>query len=265
MRPAWSGTVAFGLVTVPVRLYAAVEAGQEVAFRLLDRRTLTPIKEVRVNAKTGREVPWAQITRGVEYAKGRFLAVSHDELAKLPLPSAHTIDLFGFVDAGAIDPVMLESAYYVGPGAGGDKAYALLRDGLAGLGKAGIGKIAMRTREHLAALRVHGGILVLQTLHYADEIRDADDVPDVPRRTPGRPAERKMAEQLIRSMAIPFEPARYRSDYKRALNALIRAKRAGKELPKPAPEQKIVDLQEALRRSLEQAGGTRPRRRRAAA
>jgi DNA end-binding protein Ku len=90
-------------------------------------------------------------------------------------------------------------------------------------------------------------------------------VPDVPRRTPGRPAERKMAEQLIRSMAIPFEPARYRSDYKRALNALIRAKRAGKELPKPAPEQKIVDLQEALRRSLEQAGGTRPRRRRAAA
>lgn len=257
MRPAWSGAIAFGLVTVPVKLYSVVEASHEVAFHLLDRETLTPIKEVRVNPKTGNEVPWNQIVRGVEYAKGRYVTLSKEELAALPLPSAHTINVFGFPDAAEVDPLLFESAYYVGPGEGGGKAYELLRDALAKLGKAGIGKIALRTREHLAALRPHGRVLVLHTLHFADEVRASTNVPDLPRRVQVHANERRMAEQLVSSMAIAFEPEQYHSEYKKALNALVKAKREHKPLPEVRPEAKIVDLQEALRRSLEE---TRPRR-----
>jgi len=263
MRPVWSGAIAFGLVTIPVRLFPAVESKREVAFRLLDSKTLTPIKEIRVNPKTGREVPWQQITRGVEYAKGRFLPLSPEELAALPLPSANTVDLFGFVEVDTVEPVMFETAYYAAPGAGGQKAYGLLRDALTKLRKAGVGKVALRTREHLALIRPDGNVLVLQTLHFADEIRAAGAVPDVPRRSQGAPAERRMAEQLVASMAVPFEPARYRSEYKKALLDLIKAKRQGKELPAP-PEQKVIDLQQALRRSLDEANrakSRRPRRR----
>lgn len=270
MRPAWSGTIAFGLVTLPVRLYPVVESSREVAFHLLDRKTLTPIKEVRVNPKTGHEVPWDQVVRGVEVAKRRYVPLSPEELAALPLPSAHTIDLFGFADTGAVDPLLFETAYYVGPGEGGEKPYALLRDGLENLGKVGVGKIALRTREHLAVLRPHARTLVLHTMHFADEVRDEGAVPGVPRRAQAQPAERRMAEQLIASMAMPFEHGRYKSDYKRALDELVRAKVHDKALPAARPEPKIIDLQEALRRSLEAArpgGGrraARPRRMRAA-
>jgi DNA end-binding protein Ku len=253
MHPAWSGTIAFGLVTVPVKLYSAIEPSQEVAFHLLDRDTLTPIKEIRVNPKTGEEVPWNQIVRGVEYAKGRYVALSKEELDALPLPSAHTIDLFGFPDTGAVDPVSFDRSYYVGPGDGGQKAYALLRDAMAKLDKVGLGKIAMRTREHLAVLRPDGRVLVLHTMHFADEVRDAAVVPDIPRRLDVHANERRMAEQLVGSMAMRFEPEQYRSEYKKALNALVKAKREHKSLPEVRPEAKIVDLQEALRRSMEQA------------
>lgn len=261
MRPAWSGTIAFGLVTVPVKLYSVVEASREVAFHLLDRETLTPIKEVRVNQKTGDEVPWNQVVRGVEYAKGRYVALSKQELEALPLPSARTIDLFGFVDADDVDPRFFDHAYYVAPGEGGEKAYELLHDALEKLGKAGIGKVALRTREHLVAIRPQGRVLLLHTLHFADEVRDAKDVPDLPRQVAVRANERRMAEQLISGMEIPFEPERYRSEYKKALQALVKAKREHKALPEARPEAKIVDLQEALRRSLEESRAGRGARR----
>ncbi|HLW48482.1 MAG TPA: Ku protein [bacterium] len=261
MRPAWLGTIAFGLVSVPVKLYAVVESSQEVAFHLLDRKTLTPIKEVRVNPKTGDEVPWNQVVRGVEYAKGRYVTLTKEELDALPLPSAHTIDLFGFPSRGEVDPLLFDRAYYAGPGEGGQKAYGLLREALEKLDKVGVGKVAMRTREHLAVLRPHGRILVLHTLYFADEVREAADVPDVPRRVTVHANERRMAEQLVSSMAIAFEPDQYRSEYKKALNALVRAKREHKPLPEARPEAKIVDLQEALRRSLEERGAGRGRRR----
>jgi DNA end-binding protein Ku len=149
----------------------------------------------------------------------------------------------------------------VAPGQGGDKAYGLLRDALTKLDKVGIGKIALRTREHLAALRPHGRVLVLHTMHFADEVRASTGVPDLPHRIEVHTNERRMAEQLVSSMAIPFEPDRYHSAYKKALNALVKAKREHKPLPEARPEAKIVDLQEALRRSLEEArpGGRRRR------
>jgi DNA end-binding protein Ku len=270
MRPAWSGTIAFGLVTVPVKLYSAVESSEEVAFHLLDRDTLTPIKEIRINAKTGKEVPWNRIVRGVEYAKGRYVPLSKDELDALPLPSARTLDLLGFPPAGEVDPVIFDRAYYVGPGEGGQKAYELLRDAMTKLDRVGLGKIAVRTREHLAVLRPHGRVLLLHTVHWADEVRQPRDIPDLSRRVEAHANERRMAEQLVSSMAIAFEPDRYHSEYKKALLALVRAKREHRSLPEPRPQAKIVDLQEALRRSLEEtrSGGgrrrVRPRRLKAA-
>jgi DNA end-binding protein Ku len=265
MRPAWSGTIAFGLVTLPVKLYSAVESAREVAFHLLDSKTLTPIKEIRVNPKTGNEVPWNRVVRGVEISKRRYVPLSREELAALPLPSAHTIDLFGFVEAGDVDPLLFDSAYYVAPGEGGTKPYALLREALEKLGMLGVGKIALRTREHLAVLRPHSSLLILHTIYFADEVREGGAVPGVPAHVHVQGAERRMAEQLITSMAGPFEYSRYKSDYKKALDQLIKAKLHDKELPAaPPPERKVIDLQEALRRSLEHARprGSRHRRRR---
>jgi DNA end-binding protein Ku len=262
MRPAWSGTITFGLVTLPVKLYSVVEPSREVGFHLLDRETLTPIKEVRVNPKTGAEVPWNRVVRGVEVSKRRYVPLSREELASLPLPSAHTIDLFGFVEAGEVDPLLFDTTYYVAAGEGGAKAYELLRKGLEKLDKVGAGKIALRTREHLAVLRPHGRRLLLHTVYFADEVRDERAVPGTPRRVQVQAPERRMAEQLIAGMATPFEYGRYRSEYKKALDQLVKAKLHDKALPAAAPsERKVIDLQEALRRSLEEARSRAGRRR----
>ena len=265
MRPVWSGTIVFGLVTLPVNLYSVVESAREVAFHLLDSKTLTPIKEVRVNPKTGDEVPWSRIVRGVEVAKRRYLPLSREELAALPLPSAHAIDLVGFAGAGEVDPLLFDTAYYAAPREGGEKAYELLREALEKLGKVGVGKIALRTREHLAVLRPHGRLLVLHTVYFADEVRRDGAVPGAPRRVQVRAGERRMAEQLVAGMAAPFEYARYKSEYRKALDRLVKAKLHNTELPAARPERKVIDLQEALRRSLEESRSragrpTRPRR-----
>ena len=251
MRPAWSGTIAFGLVTLPVKLYTAVEASHEVSFHLLDSKTLTPIKEVRVNPKTGDEVPWNRIVRGVEVSKRRYLPLTHEELAALPLPSAHIVDLFGFAGADEVDPMIFDAAYYAAPDEPGGKPYELLREALEKLKKVGIGRLALRTREHLAVLRPHGRLLVLHTLYFAGEMRDERAVPGVPRGVQIRAAERRMTEQLIASMATPFAYASYKSGYKNALDKLVKAKLEHKEAPAAPPERKVIDLQEALRRSLE--------------
>ncbi len=251
MRPIWSGTLAFGLVTIPVKLYSAVESSSDVSFRLLDRETLKPIKEIRVNPETKEEVPWEQIVRGVEHAKGRYVPISSEELKALPLPTAHTVELLGFVDAEEINPLFLDKTYFLGPGKGGEKAYELLRRTLEEEGKVGLGKVAIRTREHLAAVRSVDGALVMQTLYYDDEVRSTDEIPDLPKNVRVAPAEKKMAEQLVGSMATGFEPGEYKSEYKQALAKLVKAKLAGRPLAEPeeAPR-KVIDLQEALKASL---------------
>jgi len=250
MRPIWSGALAFGLVTIPVKLYSAVESSSDVSFRLLDGKSLTPIKEIRVNPATKEEVPWERVVRGFEYSKGKYLAVSSEELKTLPLPTAHTVELLGFVDAEEIDALYFDKAYYLGPGKGGEKAYELLRRTLADRGKVGIGKVAIRTREHLVAVRPIGGPLVMQTLYYADEVRPAEDIPDLPRNVRVLPAERKMAEQLVSSMVMEFDASEFKSEYKHALQKLIKAKLAGKPLAEPEAPRKVIDLQEALKQSL---------------
>ncbi len=250
MRPMWSGALAFGLVTIPMKLYSAVESSSDVSFRLLDGESLTPIKEIRINPATKEEVPWERVVRGFEYAKGKYVPLTNEELKALPLPTARTVELLGFVDAEEIDPLYADKAYYLGPGKGGEKAYELLRRTLEERGKVGIGKVAIRTREHLVAVRPEDDALLMQTLYYADEVRDASDIPDLPRNVRVLPAERKMAEQLVSSMVMEFDPSEFKSDYKQALQKLIKAKLAGKPLAEPAAPRKVIDLQEALKRSL---------------
>jgi DNA end-binding protein Ku len=267
MRPIWSGVLAFGLVTIPVKLYSATESGRDVQFHLLDRDTLTPIKEVRVNPDTGKEIPWDKIVHGVEYAKGKYVALTNEELKALPLPSAHTIDISAFVDADQIEPVYFDRAYFLAPDRGGAKAYELLREVLAEERKVALGKVAIRTREYPVGVRPEGRALLMHTLHYPDEIRKVGAIPDLNGKVAIAPNERKMGKQLIASMAASFDPEEFKSDYKKALQALVKAKLAGKELaPQKAPTGKVIDLQEALRASLRKGGGTarHPRRKRAA-
>ena len=267
MRPIWSGVLAFGLITIPVKLFSATETKNEVRFHLLEKVTLSPIKELRVSTETGKEVPWPEIVHGVEYGKNKFVAFTDAELKKLPLPAASTIDISGFVDAEQIDPLYFDRPYFLGPDKGGAKAYELLRMALKDAHKAAIGRVAILTREHPVAIRPEGRALIMQTLHYPDEVRKVDDVPGLDEKVTIHPNELKMGKQLVASMSDEFDPKEFKSDYKQALQKLVKAKLAGKELAAPKPASaKVIDLQEALKASLKQArgGGRRHRDRRLA-
>ena len=265
MRPIWSGVLAFGLVTIPVKLFSATESSGEARFHLLDRDTLTPIKEVRVNRETGKEVPWEQIVHGVEYARGKYVALTNDELKSLPLPTVNTIDISGFADAEQIGPLYLDRAYFLGPDKGGLKAYEVLRGALQEEHRVALGKVAIRTREHPVAVRPEGRALIMQTLHYPEEVRRVSDVPGLTEKVTIHTNELKMGKQLVSSMAVVFDPGEFKSDYKKALRELVRAKLAGKELTAQKPAiAKVIDLQQALQASLKQAregGRKRPGRR----
>jgi DNA end-binding protein Ku len=266
MRPIWSGALAFGLVTIPVKVFSATESKNEVRFRLLDEETLSPIKEVRIDPKTGKEVPWERIVHGVEYARGKYLALDDKDLKSLPLPTANTVDIFGFVDAGEVDPLFYDRPYFLGPDKGAAKAYELLRQTLEHEKKLALGKVTLRNREHLVEVRPEERALVMVTLHYADEVRNPAGVPGLDGKVQIQENERRMAVQLVRSMAVPFAPAEYKSEYKQALNKLIKAKVEGKDLPPSTrPSAQVIDLQRALRESLQQVKhGPDKRRRRIA-
>jgi DNA end-binding protein Ku len=256
MRPIWSGVLAFGLVTIPVKLFSATEISNEVQFHLLDKNTLTPIKEVRVNPETGKAVSWEHIVHGVEYARGKYVALTNEELKALPLPTASTVDISGFVSAELIDPLFFDRAYFLGPDTGGAKAYELLRGVLQEERKAALGKVTIRTREHPVAVRSEGRALIMQTLHYPDEVRKTSDIPDLPRKVTLQAHEVKMAKQLVASMSVTFDPDEFHSDYKKALQKLVKAKLAGKGLTVQKPAfAKVIDLQQALQASLKQAQG----------
>ncbi len=261
MRPIWKGHIAFGLVTIPVRLYVAQES-KDVRFRQLHRVCGSPIKQVRRCPTCNRDVEWEEIVRGYEYEKGRFVPVTEEDLQNLPLPTSRTLDLYGFVEPGEIDPIHYERAYYLAPDTGGAKAFKLLQEALAAANRVGIGKVVLRDKEHLAAVRPYRDALVMGVLYYPDEIRSLADLPEYPIEVKVHPNERKMALQLVEGMTIEFRPEEYRDEYREALLRVIQAKVAGAPQPQPAPprEEKVVDLMEALRRSLEIAKRERVRK-----
>jgi DNA end-binding protein Ku len=255
-RPIWTGALTFGLVSVPVAMYSATRE-HEVSFHQYEQGTTDRIRYQRVNERTGKEVDYGDIVKGTEVGGGKLVMLEQEELDSVAPGRSKSLDLHAFVDLEEIDPIYYQKSYYLGPGSEETaKTYALLRDAMAKVQRAAIGTLVMRGKEYLAAIRPDGKLLVLETMYFADEVRDpAKELDAMPRAT-AKPAEMKMAVQLIDSMSGKWNPKDYRDSYTDRVNALIKEKKAGKEISvaDPAPEAtNVTDLMEALQASVERA------------
>ena len=264
-RPVWTGVLTFGLVALPVALYTAVE-DRAVRFHQLERGTSDRVRNRRVNERTGKEVDYDDIVKGYEVAPGEYVVVEPDELEEMSPTRSKTIEIDGFVDLAQVDPIYFDRTYYLGPA---DEAYAkiykLITAALEDSGRAGIASFTMRGRTRVTAVLPQDGLLVLQPMHYADEIRDPhDEVKGLPTgRTKVSSEERKTAEQLIEMLARDWDPDEYHDTYNDQVRELVKEKAAGHEIVvSKAPQAEatnVVDLMEALRRSVEEVKGTRGR------
>jgi DNA end-binding protein Ku len=259
-RPIWTGAITFGLVSVPVAMYSATRE-HEVSFHQYEKGTSDRIRYQRVNERTGKEVDFADIAKGTDVGGGKLVMLEQEELDSVAPGRSKSLDLHAFVDLEEIDPIFYQKSYYLAPGSEETaKTYALLRDAMAKVGRAAIGTLVMRGKEYLAAIRPDGKLLVLETMFFADEVRDAEEeLGGLPRAT-AKPAEMKMAVQLIDSMSGKWKPADYRDGYTDRVKKLIKQKKAGKEVTvaEPAPDATgATDLMEALRASVDRAKSTR--------
>jgi DNA end-binding protein Ku len=258
-RAIWKGSISFGLVNIPIALYPATRR-EELKFRLLRKSDLSPVNYKRVAEKDGKEVSWDQIVKGYEYEKGKYVVLKDEDFERVDLEAAQTVDIQDFVDQDEIDPMFFYKPYYLEPQKGGDKAYALLRDALKNSGKVGIAKVVIKTRQYLAGVKPEDGTLLLELMHFADELADPGKL-HVPKKTELGKREMNMAKSLIDSMSSKWNPEKYRDDYREALMEVIEEKleAGGKEIeekPKKALKPtKVIDLVSVLQKSLEQAGG----------
>jgi DNA end-binding protein Ku len=257
-RAIWKGSISFGLVNIPIALYPATRR-EELKFRLLRKSDLSPVNYKRVAEKDGKEVLWDQIVKGYEYEKGKYVVLKDEDFERVDLEATQTVDIQDFVDQEQIDPMFFYKPYYLEPQKGGDKSYALLRDALKDSGKVGIAKVVIKTRQYLAGVKPEDGALVLELMHFADELADPGKL-HVPKKTEVGKRERNMAKSLIDSMSSKWNPEKYKDDYREALMEVIEEKveAGGKEIeekPKKAPKPtKVIDLVSVLRKSLEQTG-----------
>jgi DNA end-binding protein Ku len=255
-RAIWKGSISFGLVNIPIALYPATRK-EELKFRLLRKGDLSPVNYKRVAEKDGKEVPWDQIVKGYEYAKGKYVVLKDEDFERVDLEATQTVDIKDFVDQEEIDPMFFYKPYYLEPQKGGDKAYALLRDALKDSGKVGIAKVVIKTRQYLAGVKPEDGALVLELMHFADELADPGKL-HVPQKTEVGKRELDMAKSLIDSLSSTWSPEKYKDDYRDALMEVIEEKveAGGKEIeekPKKAPKPtKVIDLVSVLQESLEQ-------------
>ncbi len=257
MRSIWKGAISFGLVTIPVKLYSATEA-KDVSFHQVRRSDGSRIKYKRVAAVDGEEVAYGDIAKGYELSSGETVVLTDEDFKDLPLTTSRAIDVLQFVPLEQVDPIYFEKSYYLEPDKSGVKPYALLRDALEQSGKVAVVKVALRNRESLATLRVRDGVFVLETMLWPDEVRAPefgflDETVDV------RPQELAMAGSLIETLSGDFDPSQYTDTYREALQEVIEAKVAGREVVQTADEQptsgQVVDLMAALRASVEAAKG----------
>ena len=261
-RAIWSGTISFGLVSIPVKLYSAVQR-KAVRFNQLDGEGLDRIQQQRVNARTGDEVPFERIVKGYEVTPDRYVVIEPRELDALDPRRSREIAIEDFVDAGEIRPIFYDSTYYVVPAEGGAKPYRLLIDAMAASGKVGVARFVLRSKEYLVALRPAGDVLELSTMLFADEIADPgvlDELEAVRDVTAGK-REVAIAEQLIGSLTAPFEPSQYHDEYRQRVLDLIERKAQGEQIEvtktPEAQSARVPDLMAALKASLEAAqGGT---------
>jgi DNA end-binding protein Ku len=253
-RAIWSGSISFGLVSVPVKAYAAVR-DHSVHFNQLERKTGARINYKKVSDKTGKEVSSDDIESGYEIASGKYVVVEDDELAKLRPRTSRTIDITDFVELARIDPIYYERTYWLGPdGEAAERPYRLLLAAMEAEGRAGIGTVVMRKKQYLAAIRPLDGALAMSTMRFADEVVPQADVDALPGKgAKADPKELKLASQIIGSLATDWDPARYHDTYTEELKSLIEAKAKGEKIvvEEEAPaEANVLDLMAALEASL---------------
>ncbi len=258
-RAIWKGSISFGLVNIPIALYPATKR-EELKFRLLRKTDLSPVNYKRVAEKDGKEVPWDQIVKGYEYEKGKYVVLQDEDFQRVDIEATQTVDIQDFVELDEIDPIFFYKPYYLEPQKGGDKAYALLRDALKDSKKVGVAKVVIKTREYLAGVKPEDGALVLELMHFADELADTSKL-HIPKKVEVGKREMTMAKSLIDSMSSKWNPEKYKDDYREALMEVIEEKveASGKEIeekPRKAPKPtKVIDLVSVLQKSLEETGG----------
>ncbi len=256
-RSLWKGAISFGLVNVPVELHSAQKRSSELDLTMLDRRDMAPVGFKRYNKATGDEVPWAEVVKGYEYEDGKYVVLGEEDFRRANPEASRTVDIVAFVEMKDIAPQHYETPYYLAPGKRGEKAYALLRDTLKKAGKAGIATVVVRTKHYLAALFPQEDVLVLNTLRYADELKQLSSL-----EIPGAKVTAKeldMALRLVQDMSDEWQPEKYRDTYREDLLKRIEEKvKAGETEDIPEPEKakgrkggEVIDLMSLLKKSIE--------------
>ncbi|MGE5371981.1 MAG: Ku protein [Solirubrobacterales bacterium] len=257
MRAFWKGHLSFGLVNIPIGLVVATEK-QDVKFRYLHKDCNTPVEYRKHCPTCDRDIAQAEIVYGYEYSKGRFVVLTEDDFARVPSETTKSVDILDFVEYQEVDPIYYDKTYYLEPADGGVKAYQLLIHAMKQTGRAAIARIALRTKQSLAIVRVKDELLILETMFYPDEIRSSEALAPTSQ-IQLHDNEIKMAVNLIENLSTRFEPSRYRNEYREALHEIIEAKAAGEqiELPQPVAAGNVVDLMEALKQSVKLAEASR--------
>ena len=262
MRAIWKGSISFGLVYIPIAVYPATKE-EKLSFRQLRSSDLSPIKYKKVAEADSKEVSSDQIVKGYEYERGRYVVLKEEDFAKVRIESTHSIDITDFVDLKQVDPKFFYKPYFLEPQKGGEKAYALLHRALSGTAKIGIAKVVISNREHLASVKPDGLFLILELMHFASEILSPEELKNGP---VGAITEKelKMAQSLIDSMSVSWEPEKYRDEYRTAMMEIIEQKAQHKEIAgKPAPAVRttnVVDLVKVLQESLNRNQSLKPKR-----
>lgn len=252
MRSLWKGSISFGLVNIPVRLYAATEE-KSVRFNYLHAVCHTPIKYRKVCPHCQREVEQNELVRGYPYEKGRYVIMQPEDFEQIQIESTRQVEIIDFIQLSEIDPILYQKTYYLEPDEGAQKPYALLRRAMNDTGKIAIAKVAIRSKESLACVRVVDRALLLETMFYPDEIRSPNRLVGIAEEPELNEKEVAMAKQLIENLTEPFDPHKYRDEYRIALLELIQRKIDGQEVEPVAPQPvtgNVVDLMEALEASL---------------
>ena len=262
MRAIWKGSISFGLVYIPIAVYPATRE-EKISFRQLRKSDHSPIKYKKVAEVDAKEVPAAEIVKGYEYERGHFVIMNEEDFAKVKIESTHSIDITDFVDLGQVDPKFFYKPYFLEPQKGGEKAYSLLHKALSGTGKIGIAKVVISNREHLASVKPDGLFLVLELMHFSNEILKPDELNNGANGAIND-RELKMAQTLIESMSAPWEPEKYKDEYRDAVLELIEQKAQNKEIAGKAPAAprttNVVDLVKVLQESLARNQSLKPKR-----
>lgn len=251
----WKGSISFGLVNIPIKMFAATE-NKDVRFRYLHKECNTPVKYKKTCPVCNKEVSEEEIVRGFEYEPGKFVIISKDDFDSVKNEvNTKSIDILDFVKLSEIDPIYFDKSYYLAPMDTTGKAYKLLRKAMKDTKKIAIARITIRNKQSLAAIRVLNNVLIMETIYYPDEVRAIDEIPGMPENEDVDDKELKMANQLIDQLTAKFDPTKYTDTYRKAIMDMINAKIEGKEIhiSKEAPEQNVIDLMDALKASLGQA------------